>query len=401
MWPFPSSSNEKRLYLDFAAATPVHAAALRAMEEAEPFFANPSAIHRDGLAAQELLESARKKVAAVFEVPAHTMYFTSGGTEGNNLAIFGAARARVFAHPEKKVHLVVSSIEHTSILEPIAHMSDMGVSVTLVAPDTEGRITAAAVRAVLTPDTALVSVGWANGEVGTVQSLHTIAQCIRAYEKEHGSSIVFHTDAGQAPLYLPTMIAGLGVDVMTLDSGKLYGPRGVGALYVRDEKRLAPVLYGGGQENGLRPGTENVVLAAGFAAALVESARARKEESRRLAALRAHFIDALKIAVPDAVLNGSRDSLVPHIVHISIPDIDAEYVALALDAAGISISTKSSCEEGERVSRVVSAMVEEGEMWRAQNTLRISMGSGTTQADVARCVIEIQQVVERYRSFAK
>ncbi len=401
MWPFPSSSNEKRLYLDFAAATPVHAAALRAMEEAEPFFANPSAIHRDGLAAQELLESARKKVAAVFEVPAHTMYFTSGGTEGNNLAIFGAARARVFAHPEKKVHLVVSSIEHASILEPIAHMSDMGVSVTLVAPDTEGRITAAAVRAVLTPDTALVSVGWANGEVGTVQSLHTIAQCIRAYEKEHGSSIVFHTDAGQAPLYLPTMIAGLGVDVMTLDSGKLYGPRGVGALYVRDEKRLAPVLYGGGQENGLRPGTENVVLAAGFAAALVESARARKEESRRLAALRAHFIDALKIAVPDAVLNGSRDSLVPHIVHISIPDIDAEYVALALDAAGISISTKSSCEEGERVSRVVSAMVEEGEMWRAQNTLRISMGSGTTQADVARCVIEIQQVVERYRSFAK
>ncbi len=401
MWPFPSSSNEKRLYLDFAAATPVHAAALRAMEEAEPFFANPSAIHRDGLAAQELLESARKKVAAVFEVPAHTMCFTSGGTEGNNLAIFGAARARVFAHPEKKVHLVVSSIEHTSILEPIAHMSDMGVSVTLVAPDTEGRITAAAVRAVLTPDTALVSVGWANGEVGTVQSLHTIAQCIRAYEKEHGSSIVFHTDAGQAPLYLPTMIAGLGVDVMTLDSGKLYGPRGVGALYVRDEKRLAPVLYGGGQENGLRPGTENVVLAAGFAAALVESARARKEESRRLAALRAHFIDALKIAVPDAVLNGSRDSLVPHIVHISIPDIDAEYVALALDAAGISISTKSSCEEGERVSRVVSAMVEEGEMWRAQNTLRISMGSGTTQADVARCVIEIQQVVERYRSFAK
>ncbi len=401
MWPFPSSSNKKRLYLDFAAATPVHPAALRAMEAAGPFFANPSAIHRDGLAAQELLESARKKVAAVFEVPAHTMYFTSGGTEGNNLAIFGAARARVFAHPERKVHLVVSSIEHASILEPITHMSDMGVSVTLVAPDTEGRITTAAVRAALTPDTALVSVGWANGEIGTTQSLHAIAQCIRAYEKEQGSSIVFHTDAGQAPLYLPTMIAGLGVDVMTLDSGKLYGPRGVGALYVRDEEMLAPVLYGGGQESGIRPGTENVVLAAGFAAALAESARVRKEESRRLAALRAQFIDALKTAVPDAVLNGSRDSLVPHIVHISIPDIDAEYVALALDAAGISISTKSSCEEGERVSRVVSAIVGPGELWRAQNTLRISMGSGTTQADVARCAVEIQQVVGRYRSFAK
>ncbi len=371
------------------------------MEDVGHLFANPSAIHRDGLAAQEALEVARKKIARVFEVPAHSIYFTSGGTEGNNLAIFGVSRARVFAHPEKKVHLVVSSIEHASILEPIAHMREMGVSVTLIAPDTEGRITADAVRAVLTPDTALVSIGWANGEVGTVQSLHTIAQCIRAYEKEHGSSIVFHTDAGQAPLYLPTMAAGLGVDVITLDSGKLYGPRGVGALYVRDESMLAPVLYGGGQERGIRPGTENVVLAAGFAEALAEAARGRKEASRRVATLRVQFIDALKIALPDAIVNGSRDAALPHIVHLSIPDIDAEYVALALDAAGISISTKSSCEEGERVSRVVSAMVGPEELWRAQNTLRISFGSDTAEGDVTFCAQALQDAVARYRSFAK
>ncbi len=371
------------------------------MDGATHLFGNPGSIHRDGMMAEEALDTARKTIAGVFEVPAHTIYFTSGGTEGNNLAIFGVARARVFPHPEKKVHIVVAAIEHASVLEPVKHMQEMGVSVTLVAPDSDGRITPAAIRAALTPETALVSVGWANGEVGTVQSIHAIAQCIRQYEKEYSTSIVFHTDAGQAPLYLPGMVSGLGVDVMTLDSGKLYGPRGVGALYVRDASMLAPVLYGGGQEGGIRPGTENVQLAVGFAAALTAGARARKEESRRLVGLRSKLTDELRKHLPEMVVNGARDAALPHIVHVSIPDIDAEYIALALDAKGISVSTKSSCEEGERVSRVVAAMVQPEALWRAQNTLRLSMGNDTTEAEVVRCAEVLAHVVAQYRNFAK
>lgn len=404
MWPFSANSLQKadnRVYLDYAAATPVRPEAARAMADVATLYANPSAIHRDGLAAAEALDQARKHIAKVFEVPARTLYFTSGGTEGNNVAIVGSVKASMVARASQRVHVVVAAIEHASVLEPIAQLEEQGVVVTRVAPDHEGRVSPQHVYDALTPETVLVSIGWANGEVGTVQPLHAISERIRAYEENHHVQILLHTDAGQAPLYLPGMVAGLGIDLMTLDSGKLYGPRGVGALYVRHEASVAPLFYGGGQEGGLRPGTEHVQLVVGFAAALTAATIERKDESRRLRTLREAFVKQLHAELPDAVINGSPEAGVPHIIHVSVPHIDAEYVALALDAEGISLSTKSSCEEGERVSRVVAAMVAPHDEWRAQNTLRISMGKSTSGADMSRCVAALKQVITRYRSFAK
>lgn len=376
---------QKRIYLDYAAATPVLPVALSAMRAAEKMFANPNSIHGDGIASMDVLERSREGIARLLQCHAEELIFTSGGTEGNNLAILGSIE---IARSDLAIsHIVVSAIEHPSVLEPIAALEKRGVKVTRVLPDKHGHIRPEAIASALTKETRLVSVGWANSEIGVVQPLAAIAKVIRDHEVKHGVKIIFHSDAGQAPLYIKSTARSLGVDIMTLDSGKLYGPRGIGALFIRYGVALRPVLFGGGQEKGIRPGTENVALAAGFAAALQVAAKGRDVESERLTALRDSFIESVKKQIPDAVVNGdeARQTL-PHIVNISIPKIDAEYVALALDHKGVSISTKTSCKEGERESAVVKALGLQP--WRAASSLRLSLGRGTTERELD-CAVSI------------
>ncbi|MBI2048482.1 MAG: cysteine desulfurase [Parcubacteria group bacterium] len=378
---------DKRIYLDYAAATPVRDEARAAFRDALGTFGNPSSLHSEGVAAGVLLESARESIARIFQCKAGELVFTSGGTEGNNLAIFGSTSR---LNPEE-VHVVVSTIEHPSVLEPIAELERRGMRVTRVAPDEHGRIAPERVRDALTPETALVSVGWANSEIGVVQQLSAIAKEIRAYEAEQGTKIIFHTDAGQAPLYIKSTVYSLGVDVMTLDSGKLYGPRGIGALFIKRGVKLAPLLFGGMQEGGMRAGTENVALAAGMAAALRAAALERESESARLTELKSEFMHMLQQALPNVMLNGEPKHSLPHIINISIPDIDAEYVALALDHRGVAVSTKTSCKEGERESMVVKAIAPDS--WRSRSALRFSFGRETTARDSSRTLEILKEVL--------
>src|SRR3989344_6634803 len=375
----------RRIYLDYASAPPVLPEAIAAMRKAERLVGNPGAIHSEAVAAKKSLEDSRARIASVIGCKAREILFTSGLTEANNLAILGYAKYLERTRRSLKgTHWLVSSIEHDSVLASFAEVERLGGSVSYVEPNERGIITPEAVAAALRKETVFVSVGWANNEIGTVQSLGKIAQTIR---KTH-QNVVFHSDAGQAPLYLATLVHSLGVDLLALGGNKLYGPHGVGALYI-GKTELAPVLYGGKQERGMRAGTENVALAAGFATAFEIVAGERDAEAKRLRSLRDTLARGFE-KIPGLVVNGDLDNALPHMLNISFElraasFKTAEYITLALDAKGIAISTKSACREGEEIrSHIVAALG--GPAWRAENTLRFSLGRDTSRQDIEAVV---------------
>ena len=277
----------KRIYLDHASATSVLPAARDAVYRAMDTYANPGGIHADSVAAKRLLENSRERIAAHLGCKAREVIFTSGLTEANNAGIVGTARAlERMRRGLSGTHWIVSSIEHASVLECFSEIERMGGSVTYVDPEPSGIITAKRVADTLRPETVCVSVGWGDNEIGTIQPLAEIARAIRDHERKHTSTIIFHSDAGQAPLYRSPQVHTLGVDMLALGSGKLYGPRGIGVLHVGNRVQLAPVIFGGGQERGLRSGTEDPALASGFAEALDIITRERESECGRLRELR-------------------------------------------------------------------------------------------------------------------
>ncbi len=396
------------MYLDYASAAPVVPQALRAMREAEKLVGNPGAIHAEGVAAKRALEDARTHIAGVLGCKARGIVFTSGLTEANNLGILGFARGlQLQGRSMERTHWIVSSVEHACVLECFAEIERMGGTVSRVSPDSRGIIMPEAIGRALRPETVFVSVGWANNEIGTIQPLADIARVIRQHEKPTSqtcldksdlwkkSHIVFHSDGGQAPLYLATSAHSLGVDLLCLGSNKLYGPHGIGCVYVSDRTHLAPVILGGNQERGLRAGTENAALAAGFATAFEIIAGERESESKRLKKLRDHLARELSMCIPGMHINGDLKHVLPHMLNVSIPNVSTEYLTLALDYAGIAVSTKSACQEGEKVSHVVAALG--GESWRAQNTLRFSLGRETTASDTRFAVDGLTRCLERSR----
>lgn len=368
------------------------------MRAAEHLYGNPGAIHYEGVAAKRSLEDSRARIAALLGCKAREVVFTSGLTESNNLAIIGYAK-----HLERvksglaDTHWLVSAIEHDSILSSFAEIEAMGGHVSYIEPDLRGIILPQALAGALRPQTVFVSVGWANNEIGTVQPMPKIAQTLRAHEKKNSSRIVFHSDAGQAPLYLSTIVHSLGVDLLSLGANKLYGPHGIGALHIGKDITLAPTIVGGKQERNLRAGTESVALAAGFAKAFEVVAREREEESKRIEVLRNELAEEIVAREPGVIVNGDLTHTLPHMLNISIPGVQSEYVVLALDHAGIAISTKSACREGEESrSHVVAALG--GESWRAGNTLRFSLGRETTARDITQIVEACTEIIERLRS---
>ncbi len=384
---------KKRVYLDYASAPPVCAEAEAAMRDASRLVGNPGAIHQEAVAAKKALEQARERVARMCGVKTREIIFTSGLTEANNLAISG--RARFLERTRRtlaETHWVVSAIEHSSVLAAFGEVERMGGSITFVEPDQRGLITPEKIAAALKKETVFVSVGWANNEIGTVQSLREIAAVLRAHETAQGSEVLFHSDAGQAPLYLASTIHSLGVDLLSLGSNKLYGPHGIGALYQSHRATLASLIFGGPQERGLRAGTENVALAAGFAAACDRVVAEREDEARRLKELRDNVAQEISVAVPEVVVNGDPKHALPHMLNISIPGISSEYLTLALDHQGFALSTKSACREGEESrSHVVAALG--GDEWRAAQTLRISLGRETSASDLARFVTTLSRIL--------
>ncbi len=390
---FVKTTKDRRIYLDYASATPIVSEAQKALISALRIYANPGAIHSEGVVARRALASARERIAAHLGCKAREVIFASGLTEANAIAIVGAARALLLQRRTLKgTHWIVSSIEHSSVLECFAEVERMGGSVTHVDPDPSGIISPQRILSALKQGTVFVSVGWGNNEIGIIQPLSEIARSIREHEKKHDSIVLFHSDAGQAPLYLKTQVHSLGVDMFSLGSGKLYGPRGIGALYLRNRAELAPIVFGGGQERGLRSGTEDPVLAIGFAEAYDAIAKERESEARRLRDLRDALAHGIMEKIPGVVVNGNLKHAMPHMLNISIPgERSGEYLVLALDAKGIALSTKSACREGEAISHVVGALG--GDPWRAKNTLRFSLGRDTTARDLKRIIMTLEELL--------
>jgi cysteine desulfurase len=371
--------SHKRTYLDFASATPLSPQASEAMHKAERSYGNPGSVHSEGVEARRALDAARASIAEEVGAKAGQIIFTSGLTESNNLAVLGLARAiELTERSLEETHWITTSIEHSSILEVFADVERRGGTVAHLEPDERGLISRAALERSLKPSTVLVSIGWANNEIGVVQDLSALSRTVR----ESAPQALFHSDAGQAPLYRFPHVHTLGMDMVSLGSGKLYGPRGIGCLYVDDPSRLSAHMLGGGQEKGLRAGTEEVSLASGFAAALALIGKERREEAQRLEILRDALASDIEDRIPGILRNGDAKHVLPHMLNISIPDVHAEYLVLALDREGFALSTRSACNTNEARSHVVAALG--GESWRAENTLRISFGRGTTAKDIGR-----------------
>jgi cysteine desulfurase len=368
------------IYLDYAAATPMDERVLAAMR---PYFSdqfyNPSATY---LAAKQVayeLAEARSAIAEWLGARVPEIIFTAGGTEANNLAIQGIMRK----YPE--ANLIASAIEHESVLQTAAQYTVHSVGV-----DGQGLLDIEELRSTIDEHTVLVSVMYANNEVGTIEPIrdvtHVIAD-IRTKRRAAGNTlpIYFHTDAAQAANYLDLHVARLGVDLMTLNGGKIYGPKQSGVLYVKSDVTLEPLIYGGGQERGLRNGTENIAAAIGCATALTLAQQARPEETYRLQNLQQQFFAQLKTQIPNVVINGSLKKRLPNNVHVTVPGTDNERLLVQLDEAGILAAAGSACSaSSEEPSHVLSAMgVSEAD---AQSSLRFSMGRQTTKEMVGVAV---------------
>lgn len=378
---------QKKIYLDNAATTPVDTKVLSAMK---PYwmvdFANPSSIHSMGVKAKIALQAARKTIASALSAHDREITFTSGGTEANNLAIFG------FAAKNKNAHFITSEIEHSSVLEVFHELEQRGFIVSYLKVDENGLVNPKDLREMIRPETVLVSVGYANSEIGVVQPVKEIIKEIRHTRKEFNRARIaapyLHLDAAAVLQYENINVEELGVDLMSLDAQKIYGPKGIGALYIRDGVELSPIMFGGGQEKGLRSGTENVPLIVGFAKALDINEKIKAKEGARVAKLRDEFFDGVKKFVPTAMINGSQEFRLPNNINISIPKQDGEMMVLRLDEAGIICSAASACASGNGESEVVRKLAEKSgvttqEVYaRAKSTLRFSLGRDTKKSDI-------------------
>ncbi len=355
------------IYLDNAATTPVcPEAAQAALEAMTAGFGNPSSTHAPGREARQKLASARETVAKSLGSQPGEVFFTSGGTEGDNWAIRDGCR--LMRHKGK--HIISSLTEHDAVRKSLDYMESQGWEVTRLAPGPDGAVSADAVAAALRPDTALVSLMLVNNETGAVTDIPSVAKAIKAA----GSPALLHTDAIQAYMKIPFTVKSLGADMVTLSGHKIGAPKGIGVQYVRSGLRLPPLVLGGGQEDGKRSGTENMPGICAFAAA-AEAALADKDAMERMAALRQGIVDALSPALPDMQVIGGG---APHILCLSLPGYRSEVLLNFLDAQGICVSKGSACKRGAR-SHVLEAMALPAKV--IDGAIRVSLSRFTTKED--------------------
>lgn len=390
---------KKRIYADWAATAPLRPCVARAMSRARALWANPSAIHAEGIAARRALEDARIACAKLLSAKPDELYFTSGGTESNNLIIRGVIEARVAEGVSLgDIHIVTTAIEHSSVLETVRDLEKSGVSVTFVGTNAQGIVSADEIISAVRPNTVLVTCMMANNEIGTFQPVSKIGAGIRKIRADKVAAAsdarfpVFHSDASQAPLWASCDLEGLRVDALTLDAHKMQGPKGVGLLAVRHGIPFAPVMRGGGQERGKRPTTESLELVVGFVEALKLAHEGREARVARALSARATLLALLEKALPGFMINGSIEKRIPNNVNVSIPSLgDAEFAVIKLDALGVACSTKSSCLKGEGSSYVVKALG--GPEWRAANTLRLSFSPDISTADIRRIALALKTLI--------
>lgn len=378
------------IYLDHSATTPLDGVVLEAMM---PYlrenFGNPNSIHAWGRRARQAVEEARGAVASLVGAKDREVFFTGGGSEADNLAIKGTALAR----QQKGRHLITSAIEHHAVLDVFSWLGKQGFDVTVLSVDETGRVSPKDLERALRPDTTLVSIMFANNEIGILQPVAELGELCRQRD------VLFHTDAVQVVGHLPLDLATLPVDLLTMSAHKMYGPKGVGALFVRRGVRIDPLVHGGGQERGLRSGTENVAGIVGFgAAARLARERLAAGEHLKEAELRDHLLEGL-LEVDDVLLTGHRTDRLPFHASVCVRFIEGEALLLRLDAAGIGASSGSACTSGSLdPSHVLLALGLDHAT--AHGSLRLSLGKDTSREDVDRTRAAFREIVEVLRAMS-
>ena len=375
----------KRIYLDYAASTPVDPEVKKAMN---PYFGkifgNPGSIHWFGQEASAVIFDSRQKIAKALGAKYDEIFFTGSATEANNLALRGSLNSLKFKRLNSEVFkpkIIVSAIEHESVLKTAQDLERSGVKVSYIPVDKEGIVRVDILKKELDKDTVLVSVMYVNNETGTIQPIKEIGEIIKSFKAQYPTSkIQFHTDAVQALQFLDCNVENLGVDFMTISAHKIYGPKGIGVLYVKNPK-LSPLLTGGGQESGLRSGTENTPYIVGFGKAIEISEKLKLGEFKRLNSLKKYFWKEIKKNFPKAELNGSSEFRIPNILNIYFPGASAQDRCIELDLKGVAVSPGVACAaHSAEPSYVIKALGFSND--RASSSLRFSFGRPTTKKDL-------------------
>lgn len=379
-----------RIYADNAATTKISQTAMKAMISAmENSYGNPSSIHQIGMAANDALQTAREQIARCLGCMPKEIFFTSGGTESDNQAIVSAA---MLGAKQNKRHIISTAFEHHAVLHTLRRLKEQGFEIQLLDVGAEGNITAAQVEEAIRPDTCLVTVMFANNEIGSVLPIAEIGEACRA----HG--VLFHTDAVQAAGHIPVNVKKQNIDMLSLSAHKFHGPRGIGALYVKRGIELTSLMEGGGQERGKRPGTENLPAIMGMAAALKEECTLMEQNEAKVIAMRDRLIQGLS-QIPYSILNGSREKRLPGNVNFCFEGVSGESLLLLLDSRGICASSGSACASGALdPSHVLLALGLSPEI--AQGSLRISLDISNTEEEIDYMLEVIPQVVEQLRGMS-
>jgi len=410
--------SKKNIYLDYAGATPINKKVAQKMAFCEKrFFANPSAIYKDGVKVREIIEKSREKIAKEINAHSDEIIFTGSGTESDALAIIGVIKNYELIIKNEKTeyvipHIITTKIEHPAVLENCKVLEEnKKAEVTYLSVDENGIVNLEELRDSLKENTILVSVMYANNEIGTIEPIEEIAKIIRHFRKTKNSREekenhfpIFHTDASQAMNYLYTEnIEKLGVDLMTFNSSKIYGPKGIGVLYKKRGVNLVPLYRGGGQEFGFRSGTENIALIVGVSEALRITDKMKKKESERLTKIRDYGITKL-LSLGDnsnykVILNGGKQNRLPNNINISISKISSELLVVELGARGIFVSEKSACksddENSSYVIKAIRKICPRGED-KMEGSLRISLGRDTKMGDIDTLYRKLKYILEKY-----
>ena len=379
-----------RIYADNAATTKISQTAMKAMISAmENSYGNPSSIHQIGMSANDALQTAREQIARCLGCMPKEIFFTSGGTESDNQAIVSAA---MLGAKQNKRHIISTAFEHHAVLHTLRRLKEQGFEIQLLDVGAEGNITAAQVEEAIRPDTCLVTVMFANNEIGSVLPIAEIGEVCRA----HGA--LFHTDAVQAAGHIPVNVKKQNIDMLSLSAHKFHGPRGIGALYVKRGIELTSLMEGGGQERGKRPGTENLPAIMGMAAALKEECTLMEQNEAKVTAMRDCLIQGLS-QIPYSILNGSREKRLPGNVNFCFEGVSGESLLLLLDSRGICASSGSACASGAlEPSHVLLSLGLAPEI--AQGSLRISLDISNTEEEIDYMLEVIPQVVEQLRGMS-
>jgi len=378
---------QSRVYLDFAASTPLDKDVLNAMAGAYGEFANPSAQYKSANSARQKLLEARKEAAYFLQCNSDEIVFTSGATESNNMAILGTCPAG------KKGRVISIATEHSSIYEPLMQIKKRGYEVVMAAITEQGIIDLNALGKLLTKDTKLVTISYANSEIGNVQPISKVGQLINAYNASRSTKVLFHTDASAATLNLSCDVSRLGADLLSLGGAKIYGPHSSGILYVKRSTALQPLMFGGLQENGLRPGSEAIDSAAGIAKALSIAKSRRREDTELYRKLHNILLDELKMYSIEYCYNGHHKERIFNVLSLSLPSQNGEDLVARLDALGFEVATGAACEAGNELpSRSLLALGLSKS--QAQSSLRVSFGRNTTVSEIKRFAKALSGIIQ-------